>query len=150
MPNYRKDVAIVDYITVYDSNDTAVTGLVDGNFTKYAAVDGVTDALTVTVTEIANGRYKVSFTPDAVGRWQVLVQHATYQPRGWEGIYDVVTATEIDFLEGDETIDTAVTPWDQVVKLKGGATEILRKELRTAASADVTADTTVVGRRTEP
>ena len=44
------------------------------------------------------------------------------------------------FTQGDETVDATTTPWEQVIKVKGTATELLRKKLRTVVSADVDAE----------
>lgn len=77
--------------TVYDSNDAAVTGLVNGDFTKLLSKDGANDATAVTVTEIANGRYTATFTPGSTGVWYLLITQATYNLRGWEETFDVTT-----------------------------------------------------------
>ena len=77
--------------TVFDSNDAAVTGLGDGDFTKRLAKDGANDATAVTVAEIANGRYTATFTPASTGVWYLLILQATYNLRGWEETFDVTT-----------------------------------------------------------
>ncbi len=77
--------------TVYDSNDAAVTGLGNGDFTKLLSKDGSNDATAVTVAEIANGRYTATFTPASTGVWYVLITQATYNLRGWEETFDVTT-----------------------------------------------------------
>ena len=52
---------------------TPVTGLVDGDFGRYLAVDGTASAVVATVTEITLGRYYIQFTPNADGLWYVEV-----------------------------------------------------------------------------
>ena len=74
--------------TVYDVAHSPVTGLVNANFTKLLALDGVDNATAVTVTEIGNGRYTYTFAATA-GYWFVLIRHATYAPRGFQDEYDV-------------------------------------------------------------
>lgn len=69
---------------VTDSSGAAVTGLVNGDFTKLLYKDGVADGTTVTVTEIANGQYKATYTPATVGYWVLIVTNATYNPAGWQ------------------------------------------------------------------
>lgn len=73
---------------VKDSSGIGVTGLVDGDFTKYLSVNGVNSVVTVTVTEVdsANlpGFYKATYTPNATGYWDLLVTNATYNLAGWE------------------------------------------------------------------
>ena len=76
-------------VVVYDTTDTPVTGLLDGAFTKYVSQNGVSKSNTVTVTEIANGRYSYTFTPTSIGYWHVLIIHATYNVRGWQDEFDV-------------------------------------------------------------
>jgi hypothetical protein len=73
---------------VYDSSNVPVTGLVNGNFTKLLALDGVDNATTLTVSEIGSGRYTYTFTATA-GYWFVLIRHATHAPRGFQDEYDV-------------------------------------------------------------
>lgn len=79
------------HFTVYDSSDAVVTGLGDGDFTKRLAKDGSNDTTTVTIAEIANGRYTATFTPGSTGVWYLLITHATYNLRGWEETFDVST-----------------------------------------------------------
>lgn len=76
---------------VYDSANTPVTGLANGDFTKLLSKDGASDSTTVTVSEIGSGRYTVTFTPSSVGVWTVIVKNATYAPRGFAETYDVTT-----------------------------------------------------------
>ena len=67
---------------VYDSANQPVLGA--SGFTTLLSRDGVDSAVTVTVSEIANGRYLASFTPNASGDWFIVVRHATYNLRGWQ------------------------------------------------------------------
>ena len=76
-------------LTVYDSSNNGVTGLVNANFNKFLTMNGATNATVVTVTEIANGDYDVSFTPGSTGFWSLRITNATYQPRGWFEDFDV-------------------------------------------------------------
>lgn len=81
-------------IEVFDGADAAVTGEEDGDFTKYLTIDGASDAGTVTVTEVADGRYSVTFTAPAVTAGsrkyvRCRVTHATYGPRGWAEDFEV-------------------------------------------------------------
>lgn len=88
---HKTGVAIRSYFAVYDSSDAAVTGLLDGAFTKLLSKDGATSAVTVTISEVGSGIYAASFTPNGVGAWDLVVRHATYNARGWEETYDVST-----------------------------------------------------------
>ena len=55
-----------------------------------------------------------------------------------------------DVTEGDATVDKSGTPWEWVIKKKGTATELVRKELKDTDGNDVTATSTVIGQHTEP
>jgi len=55
-----------------------------------------------------------------------------------------------DVSEGDVSIETTTTPWNLVVKIKGTATELIRKELKDINDADITAISTVIGKQEEP
>ena len=65
-------------------------------------------------------------------------------------VVDVVVDLVMDILEGDTEIDTAVTPWDFLVKRKGTGTELVRKEMRELDLTNITAVTQVVSKLTEP
>ena len=55
-----------------------------------------------------------------------------------------------DILEGDETIDKTVSPWNQVVKIKSTSTELVRKKLRKSdGTTGIDEDSDIVGSRTE-
>lgn len=66
------------------NGDTAVTGLTAANFTIRLSFDLASSAIAVTITEVGNGRYAYTFTPDQVGYWYILITHATYNARGWD------------------------------------------------------------------
>jgi len=76
-------------LVVYDQNDVPVTGLVDGDFSKFLFVNGAPSGQVVVVTELGNGAYEAAFIPNAVGTWYLLVRQATYNPRGWDEEFDV-------------------------------------------------------------
>jgi hypothetical protein len=77
---------------VTDSDGDAVTGLVTGDFTKKLYNPSNVESsgtITVTVTELGNGMYKASFTPNAEGTWTLLITHATYLPLGVQGDFEI-------------------------------------------------------------
>lgn len=76
-------------LTVYNTSNTAVTGLTQANFTIRISAGGVDQGTAVTITEVGNGRYTYTFTPTAVGYWHLLFTNATYNPRGWQDEFDV-------------------------------------------------------------
>lgn len=54
-----------------------------------------------------------------------------------------------DFLEGDVSIDTTGTPWELVVKIKGTATELVRKKLYRVDGTPVGAESHIIGKQLE-
>ncbi len=96
-----------------------VTGLTNGDFTKYLAKDGVNDATTLTVAEVANGRYTYTFTA-TTGEWYVLIQNATYNARGWDETWSCTA-------DGVPTVsDIVAGVWAQVVDTGYTALRTLR------------------------
>jgi len=80
------------YLEVYTNAGVPVLGLVNANFTKYLAFNGVPNATVVTVTEVGNGMYEATFTPNTIGSWHLLIRNAVYNPRGWDETFDVTAA----------------------------------------------------------
>ncbi len=108
----EKDVLVTDSFMVTDADGAVVTGLVNGNFTKYLydESDGEDWAgRGGTITELGNGAYKVTFTPDAEGTWTLIVVHATYFPAGKVSNYQCVTDP---FASSSEMVDALL---DEVV-----------------------------------
>ena len=95
---YRRSELFLEVFYVTDSAGAAVTGLVNGDFTKYLFLDGAASATPVTVTEIANGHYKATFTPGSVGHWSLTIHHATYGD--WHASWNVFLsdAGDLDFI----------------------------------------------------
>jgi hypothetical protein len=116
------------HFTVYNSSNTAVTGLADGDFTKLLAKDDATDATTVTVSEVGSGRYVASFTPASTGTWYLVVRQATHAPRGWHEAWEVTTGGVLStsdiadgLLDRTDGVETGVTP-RQALQRIGAAT----------------------------
>jgi hypothetical protein len=82
------DEAMTDVFTVIDDNGTLTTSVT--GFTYYVfdpTGTEVSGTVTVTITEISNGHYKVTFTPTTIGTWVVTIIHATYFPAGQSASY---------------------------------------------------------------
>lgn len=73
---------------VYDYLHAPVTGLLSSAFTIYLSFDGSSVSNVVTITEVGNGRYLYTFTPDMAGEWYILIIHPTYNPRGWDDEFE--------------------------------------------------------------
>lgn len=94
--NIDVDAVAYDEFMVLDESDNPVTGLVDGNFTRKlvdpddADVANISAGIPVTITEIEDGLYRVSFTPNKLGNWTLIVYNATYFPFGKGASYKCV------------------------------------------------------------
>jgi len=105
---YINEVA-ADTVVLFDGSNNPVTGE-SGNFLTVLQKNGVYSATpAVTVTEISAGSfpgaYRVTFTPDALGDFDVRVSHATYAKAGWLISFNVIER-EVDFVFG-ATLNTA-------------------------------------------
>lgn len=104
MIDVQKDKLLEDNFSVTDSVGNPVAGLVDGNFTRTLfnpSGTEVSGTITVTITELGNGVYKASYTPNALGIWALTVYHATYFPWGKSETYrcikiDLATLGQIE------------------------------------------------------
>lgn len=108
----EKDVLSTDSFMVTDADGAIVTGLVNGNFTKYLYNPSDADvwgAQGGTITELGNGAYKVTFTPNAEGTWTLVITHATYFPAGKVANYQCFTDP---FASSTEIVDALL---DEVV-----------------------------------
>jgi hypothetical protein len=119
---------VIEVISVFDANDNGVTGLINSNFTVYLYKNGVADATTVTVTEIANGQYMVTFTPGSAAKWAWRVSNATYNPRGWQASYQA-TLDGVLSLAG-----IAAAVWGFVVESANAITMTATRMLRIIAA----------------
>jgi hypothetical protein len=90
-----KDVELEDEFIVLDENDNPVTGLIQDNFTTLLynpdeeEVSNISAGIPVTISEVGDGIYKATFTPDTFGNWEFIIYHATYFPWGKVGHYKV-------------------------------------------------------------
>ena len=83
---------VIENFTVTDENYDLVTGLVDGDFTKKLySPDGTEKSTTipVSISELGNGNYRISFTPDVKGNWYLVAYHSTFFPWGKAGNIEV-------------------------------------------------------------
>jgi hypothetical protein len=100
---------------------------------------------------IAAGIYKVGFYEQAGGSpADTDIPAFQRAEMDWTGTAEIFRSTLHDILEGDIEIDTAQTPWQMVVKKRGTSTELMRKDLKDTAAANITAVTSVVGSIKDP
>lgn len=102
MYNIKKDTISYDEFIVMDKHDNPVTGLVDGDFTKNLfdpdnnEVANISAGVQVTIIEVGNGLYRLSFTPNKLGNWGLIIYNTTYFPWGKGDSYKCV-----DYLNDD-------------------------------------------------
>ena len=85
-------VPVQEDFTVIDSSRDLVTGLTNGNFSKNIFDpngDEVSGTVSVVISELGNGHYRATFTPNTVGTWYLAVYHATHFPWGKEDTIQV-------------------------------------------------------------
>lgn len=115
MNTIEKDEVVTDSFIVTDDEGTIVTGLVNGNFTKYLynpSDSEVWSGQGGTITELGNGAYKITFTPNAEGTWILMITHVTYFPAGKVANYqcfDDPFAKTTEIVDGllDEVINSS-------------------------------------------
>jgi len=136
-----KDSTIYDDFRVVDSSDVAVTGLVAGDFTiRLYNPSGteVSGSITVSITELGNGDYRASYTPNANGLWFLMIIHATHFPEGKGNNHQVFDAdistvhtnvvralglAQENFRIYDQTYDSGGNMTDAKVKIYPTATD---------------------------
>lgn len=97
--NIENDSEFEDEFTVIDDADTPVTGLTENDFTTVlynpsgTEVSNISGGVPITISEIGDGIYKLLFTPDELGNWELIMYNATYFPWGKEGHYKSVQGT---------------------------------------------------------
>jgi hypothetical protein len=80
-----KDQQVDEHFTVSDSNGNLISGIDSTAFTVYVynpADAEVSGSVSGFFTELGNGSYKYTFTPDSIGIWYVVVIHPVYFPWG--------------------------------------------------------------------
>jgi len=107
MINGVKDKIANEHFTVSDLDGNLISGIDSSAFTVYVYDSDnleVSNSINGYFTDLGNGNYKYSFTPNKVGVWYVVVTHTLYFPWGksddvyvdvedLSGIYDIVIRT---------------------------------------------------------
>ncbi len=92
MSVWKVSTLITDDFIVLDSGNNRITGIAPEAFTvKLYDPTGseVSGTVTVTIVELAQGNYRLSFTPTSTGDWKIDIAHATYFPEGQHQNYPV-------------------------------------------------------------
>ena len=104
------DKEFEERMVIVDKHDNPVTGLVAGDFTTIlydstgTEVSNISAGISVTISEIGDGIYKILFTPNELGNWTLITYNATYFPWGKVGGYRVIGAVNALLLEYLEKI----------------------------------------------
>jgi len=84
--NVKIDVLVTTAFALVDDDGNPVSGeAIPGNFTSELwnpAGSEVSGSITVTISELGGGAYRVTFTPDAVGHWLLRIFHSVYATGG--------------------------------------------------------------------
>jgi hypothetical protein len=92
----EQDKLNIDVLIVKDENDNPVTGLIISDFTiklynpNKEDVANISSGVIVNIDEVGDGIYRVQFTPDELGDWDLVVYNSTYFPFGKGENYSVV------------------------------------------------------------
>jgi len=89
-----KDQNVDEHFTVSDGNGNLISGIDTTSFTVHVYNPSGVDVVSTVgagFTELGDGNYKYTFTPNVNGVWYVVVTHPTYFP--WGKTDDVVVDT---------------------------------------------------------
>ena len=96
----KKDTAVKDRFTVLNDSSVRVAGITLTDFTKKlynpSKVE-VSGTIPVTVSEIENGEYEFSYTPNAAGLWTVVIFNTAYFAVGMKFEHEIFV-NDIDSL----------------------------------------------------
>jgi len=157
-----KDKPVYEHFTVSDSNGNLVSGIDTTAFTVYTYNPSGTNlagSLSDFFTELGDGSYKYTFTPDVNGVWYVNVTHPTYFPWGktddiyvddtdLSGIYEIVRKT-LGLVHHNIYIDETV--FDEAGNMTSARVRIYSDAASVGTNSNViekyllTADATVCG-----
>jgi len=103
---YQINTEISDNFTVIDSTNNFVVGIDPSEFQVQLYNPNnlnIISSISVTITELGLGSYRVSFTPNRIGSWYLVIIHPTYFSTGKSGSYWVIES-EVS------SMDTEVNP----------------------------------------
>lgn len=101
----RVGVIAYEDFSVTDNANSLVAGIDSTAFTYHvfdSSENEVSSSVSVSISELGNGHYRLKFTPNATGIWYVSVYHATHFPWGKTGSVQV-------FSNDFDTIEILVT-----------------------------------------
>lgn len=81
----RNGELVSDDFSVTDESGNLVSGLSSGVFTSDLfdpAGTEISSTVPVSISELGNGHYRATFTPNSIGLWMLVVYHSSYFPWG--------------------------------------------------------------------
>jgi hypothetical protein len=138
------NTATAEDFTVLDSADNPLAGITLTEFTyKLYNPTGNESVLTVTFTELGDGNYRASFTPDAVGIWYLVVYHPTHFTTGKADTIQVSNYGLDDLWMLKDVYDTETGNWkldednsEMIFYRQDGVTELMRFTIYTNAAGN--------------
>jgi len=106
------NTVLVDDFVVTDGSGNPVTGILSGAFTTLLydpTGTEVSSTVTITISELGSGNYRLSFTPIVLGDWAITITHATYFPWGKRENYTIYSKDFNDIMD--------VGPGNRVVEI---------------------------------
>lgn len=81
---------VIDVFTVLNAKNEAVSGIAPVDFivSIYNPM-GEKNQIQVVINELGDGHYRVSFMPNFVGKWYVVIYHKEYFPWGKAASYQI-------------------------------------------------------------
>lgn len=131
------DIINNDNFIVLDEDNNTITGLETSDFTfGLYNPSGVESSSTipVTISELENGLYRVSFTPNSAGNWLLVVYHSVYFSYGksndyecvnalWDDVQLILGLVQQNFRISDTVYDSNNLLTSATIKIYGNATD---------------------------
>ncbi|MHA1787854.1 MAG: hypothetical protein ACTSXT_01375 [Candidatus Helarchaeota archaeon] len=98
----EKDKLQTDDFIVIDEDNNPVTGLTLNDIIvnlynpSKNNVANISGGIEVTINEVENGLYRISFIPNELGSWELLITHNTYFPYGKAQNYTCIESLIMD------------------------------------------------------
>lgn len=105
----KKDIINYDNFQVLDEDNNAITGLIDDDFIIKLYNSNnieVSSSIPITMLELEDGFYRISFIPDLIGNWLLVIYHSIYFPYGKAEDYNCYKSDMNDLYLIKEKVDT--------------------------------------------
>lgn len=121
--------------------------------------DARVDECDIAMTDKGGNFYTVTFPTVAAGNYVIIIfLQAGGSPDTTDAILGSMSISgetgNLTFIknviEGDAEIDTGGSPYQLVIKIKGTATELIRKDLNDIDGNDIITEAVVIGQHKEP